>query len=81
MDVGVMASRIAAPIPAPGGGGGGGTEMLHSDAPAMSSMSANTKGRIAVTSNVRLALSAAVPGQGQGHRMRHDGRKHLGEDG
>ena len=49
----------------PGGGGGGGTETLHSahvhnDAPAMSSMSANTKGKIAVTSNARLALSAAV---------------------
>ena len=53
-------TRNAAPIPAPGGGGGGGTEMLHgahvhNDAPAMSSMSANTKGRIVVTSNARLA--------------------------
>jgi len=68
MNVGVGASRDTAPIPTPGGGGGG-TETLHrahvhNDAPAMSTMAANVKGEIVVTSNERLALSAAMPGQG-----------------
>ena len=68
MNVGVGASRDTAPIPTPGGGGGG-TETLHrahvhNDAPAMSTMSANVKGEIPVTSDARLALSAAKPGQG-----------------
>ena len=69
MNVGVGASRDTAPIPTPGGGGGG-TETLHSahvhsdTAPAMNTMAANVKGEIPVTSDWRLALSAAMPGQG-----------------
>ena len=70
MDVGGVYTHNAAPILTPGGGGE--TEALysvhvHSDAPATSTMSANTKGEIAVTSDWRLALSAARPGQS--HRM------------
>ena len=68
MDVGVGASRDTAPIPTPGGGGGETGTLhsahVHSDAPPMYTMSANTKGEIPVTSDWRLALSAARPGQG-----------------
>mmetsp|Transcript_64710 Transcript_64710/g.179789 ORF Transcript_64710/g.179789 Transcript_64710/m.179789 type:complete len:94 (-) Transcript_64710:37-318(-) len=64
-DDGVGPSRNTAPIPTSGGGGD--TETLHIDTPAMSTMSANTKGKVVVTSDWRLALSAAMPGQD--HRM------------